>query len=78
MVLMNVSMYVCMSVTLRNAKINAYALACIYSINVLYLLPRGFYLELIYSINVLYLLPRGFYLELMMSEQKRQLARLRK
>ena len=30
--------YVCMSVTLRNAIINAYAHACVYSINVLYLL----------------------------------------
>ena len=42
-------MYVCMSVTLRNAIINAYANACVYSIDILYLLPRGFYLELMMS-----------------------------
>ena len=33
-------MYVCMSVTLRNAIINAYAHAYVHSIDVLYLLPR--------------------------------------
>ena len=35
-------MYVCMSVTLRNAIINAYAHAYVHSIDVLYLLPRDF------------------------------------
>ena len=35
--------YVCMSVTLRNAIINAYAHAYVHSIDVLYLLPRDFF-----------------------------------
>ena len=54
-----------MSVTLRNAIINAYAHAYVHSIDVLYLLPRDFF----------YL--AGGHCQYM-SERKRQLARLRK